>query len=144
MRSTSVVEAQKKIIAFRVTSVFKPISCIEHDKHLISNSKEIVDIFYTRYAEVSSTESYALNFLAREHEVEHELDFKCQGHKTYNVPFTMKELQTTVRAADGNGRYSLQSYTSFVVCSTLLVFYNVLWTSGKYPEPWKEGSAFRF
>ena len=52
-----------------------------------------------RYAEVSSTESYPLNFFARKDEVEHDLDFKCEGYRSYNMPFTMRVLQSTVHAA---------------------------------------------
>ena len=47
-------------------------------------------------AKVSSTESYPHDFLARKAEVEQDIDFETEGHRTYKVPFTLRELGYTL------------------------------------------------
>ena len=59
---------------YKRQSVFKVITCIEHDGELICNRNRIADTLVAIYAEVSSTGSYFLNFLARKDEVERDLD----------------------------------------------------------------------
>ena len=86
--------------------MFKPIICTEYQSELISNPDEIANTLAAIYANVSSTESYPLNFLARNDEVEHNsegykhtFDFECEEYRTYNVPSTMRKLQSAIRAA---------------------------------------------
>ena len=81
-----------QISAITGISAFKSITYIEHDGELTCNPDEIANTLAARYAEVSSTESYPLNFLASKDKAEHHLDFECEGYRTYNVPFTMREL----------------------------------------------------
>ena len=67
---------------------------LEDDDEFICKPDEIADTLTARYDEVNSTESYPLNFLARKEEIEYDLDFECEGYRSYNVSFTMKELQS--------------------------------------------------
>ena len=70
-----------------------------HKGELICNPDEIVDTLAARYVEVSSTESYTLNFFARKNEVKDDFDFECEWYRTYNVSTTMRELHSAVPAA---------------------------------------------
>ena len=116
-----------------------------YDGKFMWNPDEIVDILAAQYNQVSSTESYPLDFLEKKKKIKLNkiLTFELKG-RTYRVPFTMKELQSGTYAASDIAAvpddipYSVICQLLDVDAATLLVLYNAIWTQGKYPKCWKE------
>lgn len=72
--------------------MFKPLTSIEHHVKTICNPNEIAEILATQYTMASSSNSYPEKFFIRKDEIEQNLDFEIKESKSYNIPFTMKEI----------------------------------------------------
>ena len=88
--------------------------------------------------------SNILDFVPRKDEVEHNLDFKSDGVRTSNVPFTMRELQSAIRTAwdtaagSNDFPYSNIRQLPDVAMATVLALYNAIRTQEDYSKRWKE------
>ena len=60
------------------------------------NPDKIADTLAVRYAEVSRQKV----ILSISQQEKHEPDFKCERYRSYNMAFTMRELQSAVPASD--------------------------------------------
>ena len=99
-----------------------------------------------RYAKLVVQKDILKISFVKKDEIEHNLHFECERYRTYNVPFTMREIQSAVRnigntaAGQDDISYSIISQLPDVAMPTLLALYNVVWTQGEYPKLWKEAS----
>ena len=101
--------------------MFKLITCIKYIDELVCNPDEIADTLTARYAEVSRTESYSFDFLARKAEVEQNLNLGTERCRTNNVAFRMRESAVRFRRCQRycslTGGYSLQCHMSAAGCT---------------------------
>ena len=103
----------------------QPVTSINHDGEFNCNSNEIADTLAVRYVDVSSIETYPLDFLVGKAEVGRDLDIEiCATGDTAAVPDYIP--------------YSIIRHLPDVAMATLLALYNVIWMQEDYSKRWKE------
>ena len=127
----------------------RSISCIPAHRiqnTLITDPKTVVNTLAQNIARVSSLTNYDVNFLERARtsfRLPHNA-FISNGNESYNVLFSLKELEYVIKAAGNTSvgpdglHYNFFRFLPQNSLKFLLSIFNGLWATHSFPEAWRE------
>lgn len=142
--NTSNTEMWNKIRILRGTKTHSAISLMDSNKKIITDEKQIANIFAHQFAFNSSDDNYSQDFIRyKAAEQAKPLHFAKSTQDTYNSPITMNELEETLKIQIKNSAPGPDNIpVAFIkhlpneTKSKLLQIYNKIWTEGTFPNIW--------
>ena len=111
----------------------------------ITDTKSIANTLAEAFQKSSSTTNYSPEFQIYKHTIEKQkLDFGSPSIESYNIPFTLHELQHALDQSRDSAvgpddiHYRLLKELPNISMKALLKVFNHIWSSGRFPNPWRE------
>ena len=121
------------------------------NQELISEPEAVAEVLADHYESVSSSENYSNTFRRIQANSEsNRLNFTINSNLSYNAPFTISELNHSLRncknSAPGQDKISYKMiYKSHITAKHfLLSIYNKIWTTHEFPTLWRMGTVVSF
>ena len=131
----------------KIDGKFSPVAppvLIDTNDNLISSPHAVSNLLVTHFSKVSCNAYYSAQFLRhREQQEQRSLNFSTNAELSYNEPFTKRELdgalsQTSESSPGEDGiTYSMLKRSHSTFKSTLLSFFNRLYSDGTFPDTWR-------
>ena len=123
-----------------------PISQLKKaDGEIAQTPKDIADTLASHFREKSSSDTHSDTFINHKKLAEKEkLNFNSDNTESYNSPFTLKELRSALDKAHNTCpgpddiHYQILKHLPTTTLQILLDIYNCIWTTGVFPESWRE------
>ena len=129
---------------------FSPI-VLSIDGQCVSDPNLVAEQFGKFFSMISSNDNYSEDFLLHKIESEfHDIVFPDTGRETYNLAFTKREMDDALDSCTDSSpgidgiTYSMLSNLSVEQRSTLLRFFNYLWSNDLFPEEWRTALVLPF
>ena len=121
-------------------------SHIKVDDKIYENKEEIANILGKTFKTNSSSVNYNPHFKRHKQEIEmEELIFETDTNEHYNLPFTISELENSLKnahdsAAGEDVHYQLLKHLPRISLQTLLNIFNCIWEQATFPESWTKAT----
>jgi len=143
--STPLQEAWNKVNAFMGKKTHPRIPILLDNGKTISDEHSVAELLADHFEEVSSSKSYSTTFsLQKTTEEKKHLDFTSDTHSSWNIPFSMTELEhhltkakNTAPGIDGI-KYDMLQHLTPSMKIFLLNLYNTIWETSEYPNAWRK------
>ena len=116
-------------------------SHIKVDDKIYESKEEIANILGKTFKTNSSSVNYDPQFKRHKQETEtEELNFETDTNENYNLPFTIAELENSLKNAHDSAagadkvHYQLLKHLPCISLQTLLNIFNRIWEQGTFPE----------
>ena len=123
----------------------KPINHLSQGNTKATNEKHIANLIAENFAQVSSTKNYSNQFNSiRIKEEKIKIKFTSDNTDSYNLPFTLIELQNSISNSNNSApgsdeiQYTLLKELPTISLKYLLDIYNNIWISGNISTIWKQ------
>lgn len=143
--NTNPKEVWKRIRSIRGNKTSDPIWTISINDRNISDPQEVVEHIANHFAKESSDESYHPKFLTIKKKKEQKpVTYPGARNAAYNELFTITELIYQMDTLKGSSpgpdeiHNEMLKRLPFYIKKKLLQAYNHIWTSGTYPQNWRE------
>ena len=120
---------------------------MEHNNNVVCESKEIANVFGETFEHNSSSQNYSQEF--RRYKVAKEtnrINFTSDNNESYNCNFSMDELKKAINKSNDSAagpddmHYQVLKHLPEKTLKILLTLLNNIWTSGHFPEIWREAT----
>ena len=120
------------------------IISLNHNNRIISNPQEVSEILAQSFSDVSSEDSYSLEFRRyKANQEKHRLNFACNRQFSYNEPLTDMEYQHSLSQAKESSpgidkiTYSMIKSAHPTLQTNLLLLYNRIFNENSFPNRWR-------
>ena len=145
--STHPAEMWKKVKSIIGKQPPPSLPIIEHQGAIHSDASVTANILGKYFEEVAEGQKYTFRFREMKRaEEQAQIDFSGGEQELYNNPFNMAELdhalENSRESAPGpdNITYSMIKNLTMEIKSKLLQLFNLIWSTGTYPQSWKEAT----
>lgn len=133
----------RKIRSLNGSTNHQQINFLKHNDTLVTNPKDIADLFAKQFANNSSSSNYSSSFIDYSKTKQISLNFDNNG-EPYNSKFSMLELKSALKMCKGsspgpdNIRYEMLKKLNDISLQYILDFYNLIWTERVFPDKWRK------
>ena len=118
---------------------------VKPDGEEVRQTKEIANTIADNITKNSSSSNYSEPFQKHQKKEEKKkLDFRSNNNEDYNAPFTLDELQNSLKNSKDTAmgpddiHYQLLKHLPTESLLLLLDLFNDIWNKGEFPESWRE------